>query len=174
MVKAHLNGFMMLMEKKVDVGRGQYGTLHIYDNGEYVKSVPVDMNGHEQILLDQLLSRLPWLVGIAAIALILITVLLNIKGRTVLLICYILFIFYMTLFVRETGSKRYEFELFWSYRQFFESPELGLEVLNNIWLFVPFGAMLHSLKNKQQMLLMAIALSIFIDGMQYFFWIRSL
>lgn len=153
----------------VDVGRGQYGTLHIYDNGEYVKSVPVDMNGHELIFLDQLLSKFPCLVGISAISLILITILLNLKGRTFIFICYILFILYMTLFVRETGSQRYEFELFWSYRQFFSSPELGLEVLNNIWLFMPLGALLHSLKKEQQMLLIAIVLSVFIEGMQYFF-----
>lgn len=155
--------------EQVDIGRGQYGTLRIYEDGKYVESVPIDINGHEQFFLDRLLSKSPWLVGITALILVMITILFNLKGRIVLFICYILFILYMTLFIREIGSKRYEFELFWSYRQFFESPELGLEVLNNIWLFVPFGAILHSLKKKQQMLLLAIGLSVFIEGMQYFF-----
>lgn len=155
--------------EQVDIGRGQYGTLRIYEDGKYVESVPIDINGHEQFFLDRLLSKSPWLVGITALILVMITILLNLKGRIALFICYILFILYMTLFIREIGSKRYEFELFWSYRQFFESPELGLEVLNNIWLFVPFGAILHSLKKKHQMLLLAIGLSVFIEGMQYFF-----
>ena len=161
--------FYNLDGEQVDIGRGQYGTLRIYEDGKYVESVPIDINGHEQFFLDRLLSKSPWLVGITALILVMITILLNLKGRIALFICYILFILYMTLFIREIGSKRYEFELFWSYRQFFESPELGLEVLNNIWLFVPFGAILHSLKKKQQMLLLAIGLSVFIEGMQYFF-----
>ena len=154
---------------QVDIGRGQYGILYIYENGQYVKSVPVDINGNEQFLLDQLLAKSPWLVAVSAILLILITILLNSKGRIILFICYTLFIFYMTLFIRESGSQQYELELFWSYRQFFTSPTLGLEVLNNIWLFVPFGSMLHSLKKKQQMILVAIGLSVFIERMQYFF-----
>lgn len=161
--------FYDLDGKQVNIGRGQYGTLRIYENGEYVKSVPVDINGHEQFLLDQLLSKSPWLVSVVAIGLIFITILLNLKGRIILFICYISFIFYMTLFIRENGSQQYEFEVFWSYRQIFKSPTLGLEVLNNIWLFIPFGALLRSLKKKQQVLLLAIGLSFFIEGLQYFF-----
>ena len=62
--------FYDLDGKQVNIGRGQYGTLRIYENGEYVKSVPVDINGHEQFLLDQLLSKSPWLVSVVAIGLI--------------------------------------------------------------------------------------------------------
>lgn len=164
-----LTWFYDLDGNQVDIGRRQYGILYIYENGQYVKSVPVDINGHEQFLLDQLLAKSPWLVAVSAILLILITILLNAKGRLILFICYILFIFYITLFIRESGSQRYELELLWSYRQFFTSPALGLEVLNNIWLFVPLGALLSSLNNKQRMLLVAIGLSIFIESIQYFF-----
>lgn len=161
--------FYDLDGKQVDIGRGQYGILRIYENDEYVESVPVNINGHKLFSLDQLLSKTPWLVGVAAIVLIFLTILLNLKGRIILFICYVLFIFYMTLFFRENGSQQYEFKLFWSYLQFFESPTLGLEVLNNIWLFIPFGALLCSLKKKKRVLLFAIALSVFIEGMQYIF-----
>lgn len=164
-----LSWFYDLDGNQVDIGRGQYGTLYIYENDQYVKSIPVDINGNEQFLLDQLLAKSPWLVAVSAILLILITILLNTKARFILIICYILFIFYMTLFIRESGTQRYELELFWSYRQFFTSPTLGLEVLNNIWLFVPLGALLSSLNNKQRMLLVAVGLSIFIESIQYFF-----
>lgn len=161
--------FYDLDGNQVDIGRGQYGILYIYENDQYIKSVPVDINGNEQFLLDQLLAKSPWLVAVSAILLILITILLNSKGRIILFICYTLFIFYMTLFIRENGSQRYQLELFWSYCQFFTSPTLGLEVLNNIWLFIPLGALLNSLNKKQRMLLVAIGLSVLIESMQYFF-----
>ena len=164
-----LSWFYDLDGNQVDIGRGQYGILYIYENDQYVKSVPVDINGNEQFLLDQLLAKSPWLVAVSAILLILITILLNSKGRLILFICYILFIFYMTLFIRENGSQRYELELFWSYRQFFTSPTFRLEVLNNIWLFIPFGSVLSSLNNKKRMLLIAIGLSVLIESVQYFF-----
>ena len=164
-----LTWFYDLDGNHVDIGRGQYGILYIYENGQYVKSVPVDINGNEQFLLDQLLAKSPWLVAVSAILLILITILLNTKARFILFICYTLFIFYMTLFIRESGSQRYELELFWSYQQFFTSPALGLEVINNIWLFIPLGTLLASLNKKQRILLMAIVLSVFIESVQYFF-----
>ncbi len=50
-----------------------------------------------------------------------------------------------TILFREAGTAhQYEFELFWSYRRwiFGGSVELGMEIINNILLFFPFGFIL--------------------------------
>lgn len=50
-----------------------------------------------------------------------------------------------TLLFREAGaSRRYELELFWSYKQwiFGKNAALGMEIINNILLFFPLGFIL--------------------------------
>ena len=54
-------------------------------------------------------------------------------------------IVYFTILFREAGaSHTYELELFWSYKRwiFGGSVELGMEIINNIILFFPFGFIL--------------------------------
>ncbi|WP_346662430.1 VanZ family protein [uncultured Merdimonas sp.] len=51
-------------------------------------------------------------------------------------------ILWFTLLFRETGAdRRYELELFWSYKSwiFGKSVVMGMEILNNILLFFPLG-----------------------------------
>ena len=61
------------------------------------------------------------------------------------LIVEIIAIAWFTIFFREQGdSHTYELELFWSYRKWIleGSVTFGLEILNNIVLFFPFGFIL--------------------------------
>ena len=62
------------------------------------------------------------------------------KLNKVMLPMYIMFIVYMTVMFREIGVGMLNLELFWSYRLFKVSSELKMEILNNIWLFIPLGA----------------------------------
>ena len=76
----------------------------------------------------------------------------------------------MTLLFRETGDPHGEFELFWSYRQFF-SPTYyyGTEILQNMWLFVPFGAILYSLTRKKWIVVVPLLFSFAIELTQLIF-----
>lgn len=61
------------------------------------------------------------------------------------LVVEIVAIAYFTIFFREQGeSHTYELELFWSYKKWIleRSVAFGLEILNNIVLFFPFGFIL--------------------------------
>ena len=135
---------------------GYYGIRRIYEECEIFR-------------LDQLLQQNPWMVVVAAIILLVITLFLNRRARIALLVLYVVFILYMTLFTRESGEPRSNLKLFWSYRQLFEFNSLSLETGNNIWLFVPFGAMLCSLKPNPKTLLVAVGFAVIIESGQYLF-----
>ncbi len=74
----------------------------------------------------------------------------------------------MTLMYRSAGDTKVKFELFWSYKQFFNSSSLRIEILNNIWLFVPLGAILYKLWPQGYILLIPILFSVLIETIQYF------
>ena len=57
-------------------------------------------------------------------------------------------------------------DLFWSYRLFFISPVMRLQILNNIWLFVPLGAMLYRLWPRGYVVLIPVLLSLGIETLQ--------
>ena len=81
---------------------------------------------------------------------------------------YASFIAYMTLLYREVGENRLNFTLFWSYRQYFTSPSLRVEVMNNIWLFVPAGFIIGRITKKPYTILICLIMSIAIEATQYF------
>lgn len=69
-----------------------------------------------------------------------------------------------------TGAERYSGDvgdLFWSYRLFFRSQSVRTEILNNIWLFVPLGAILYRLWPNLRILIIPVALSLCIELIQY-------
>ena len=86
----------------------------------------------------------------------------------VLTVLYLTFIVYMTLMYRAEGESRARFELFWSYRQFFDSAILRLEILNNIWLFIPMGAMLSQFMRGWKAVLCALLCSAAVEIVQYY------
>lgn len=83
------------------------------------------------------------------------------------LILYTLFIGYMTLLVRESGDQRSNMSIFWSYRQFITDANLRKEIINNILLFIPLGALLYALWPRHWMWCIAVVLSIVIESTQY-------
>ena len=68
-----------------------------------------------------------------------------------------------TLLFREAGaSRRYELELFWSYKQwiFWKNAALGMEIINNILLFFPLGFVLTDALRR-----CSVWRAVFISGM---------
>lgn len=122
---------------------GQAGVLKTED-----REIPVDRNGKEIFILSEFLKQNHWLCWAAAILLIVAGMLLPRKLRFALLICYGVFIAYMTILTREHTDYRMNLEMFWSYRQISVNTGRRLEVLNNVLLFVPLSALLYSLWPK--------------------------
>lgn len=74
---------------------------------------------------------------------------------------------------REPGESRGAFELFYSYRNFFDNSMIRQNILNNVWLFVPLGAALCGLGKQFRWpavtsFILAIGFSIIIEAVQWF------
>lgn len=145
-------------KKPVTIGRNQFGVEQV--NGQ---SVYLNEDGEQMMRLDNVLNTKPYLVLIFGILLTFVT--LAVKGKMVFLIIYTAFILYMTMAYRETGDSHGEFELLRSYKAFFSSAMTRQNILNNIWLFVPFGAILGRLERKG-LWIWAVALSAAIELVQ--------
>ena len=154
----------------------QYGIRHA--DG---KKIYLDINGQEMFSLDNYLHNNLLAVALIALIIVVVSTVLGRKGNAVLLILYLGFIVYMTLMYREEGDTRANLELFWSYKQFFNSPGLRLEILNNIFLFIPLGALLYRLAEPVSSsvpaaapfsvlipVFLSVLISVFIEALQYF------
>lgn len=117
--------------------------------------------------LDNYLNTHPWIVLVCGVILSIVTVFLRGRIRKVFLAGMILFILYMTMVYRETGESRGAFELFWSYKDFFFYRQNRQDIINNIWLFVPLGALLYSSSHPNRWI-WAVLLSVLIEAVQWF------
>lgn len=80
---------------------------------------------------------------------------------------YMFIIFYMTLLYRKSGITNANLTPLWSYRQFFVNSKLRWEILNNIFLFIPFGTILYKIYPYMRVLFAAIIISVLIEFMQF-------
>lgn len=116
--------------------------------------------------LNDFLHHHPLVVVLIGTVLIFVSVLTPRRVNYWLLILYSIFILYMTLWDR-SGESRAKLELFWSYKQFFTSKLLRQEIVNNIWLFIPLGAMLCKLWPKVWILIVPLVFSIAVEAVQF-------
>lgn len=144
-----------------ELNKGQYGVKHLAGG-----TIPLSAVGKPIIRLSILISYFPVIVLIVALAICLLQVFLPNNAKIVLSIIYLLFILAVTL-LRKQSDYGKSFVLFWSYRQFFINNLYRLEILNNIWLFVPLGAGLYKRTGAMHVLLYGACLSILIEGVQY-------
>ena len=146
----------------VTIGKNQFGIEKI--NGQ---SVYLDEDGNVMYRLDNILNTHPWIVLVGGITLTALAVILRGRARVSFLACAILFILYMTMFYRKAEESRGVFEMFASYSSFFISAMTRQNILNNIWLFVPLGAVLYCQGHPYRWL-WAVGLSVVIETAQYF------
>ncbi len=146
----------------VSLAKGQYGILR--ENGVVTY---LDEGGNEFFVLSSFLLANSVVVIFLGCVVVLISMLGGKKVNFALMAVYLVFIFYMTLMYRESGASKAKLELFWSYRQFLDSKPMRQEVLNNIWLFIPLGAIFCKLWPKVQILAVPILLSVCIEIVQY-------
>ena len=146
----------------VALRNGQYGLRHV--NGG---TVYLDKNGREYFDLKKLLYAHPFYVSAAAFLIVVIAMVLPRLANIPLLVLYACFIAYMTLISRPSTGSRANLELFWSYRQLFTNASLRQEIVFNILLFVPLGAILYRLLRRPYVVAIALAVTIGVETIQY-------
>ena len=141
---------------------GQYGIRN--DSG---RTVYLDQNGNELFNLKNLLYNHSWVIIPAALIVILLSGLAGRKWIFLFLTAYVCVICYLTLMFRD-GNHFNHAQFLWYYRKIFTDREARADVLKNIWLFIPLGGLLYRLFPKKTVLLIPAALSLLIEGIQYF------
>lgn len=161
----------------MELRRGQFGTRLVYEDSKIIERVPIDKDGNTIFLLDQYLPQHPWLVVLGAVAVVLACLILPKHWRWGLLVMYLLFILYMTLYVREVLEYApVSFEVFRSVKYALENGDgysSWAQIVHNVLLFVPFGFILCSLqsqcsRSRVAAVLMCVLLSVVIELTQHF------
>lgn len=141
---------------------GQYGirvedgqTIYMNENGEVVFNPKIFLYNHSRIAI------------LIAIIIVLLSAMFDKKTNGAILAIYIGVILYFTLAFRESNTGQKSMSIFWSYRQIINNHNIRADILRNIWLFIPFGAILYRLYPRRIILLIPIALSIIIEGIQF-------
>lgn len=151
------------MGKAVALSQGQYGILK-----EKQKEKFLDVNGKIQFNLRNYLYANPISVILVALTIAFGSMFLSKKANAALLFIYIFFIIYMTLMYRVGREPRIELLPFWSYKQFLADATLREEILFNIWLFIPLGAILGRLLSNAYAIALSIITSAFVEVVQFF------
>lgn len=144
------------------LSKGQYGIRRVGD-----VTLQLNRNGRVMLSIDNLLNGLPTMVVLVGCLLCITLCYLPRKPRVFLLAAYVVFIFYETLMFRETGDSRTALIPLSYLSRFFTTYSVRLEVVNNIWLFVPLGAGLYSLSPRRRVLWIPVALTVGIELTQY-------
>ena len=143
--------------------RGYYGIR--YSQGQ---TIYLDKNGKQMIRLDNVLNTRPILVAVAGILTLVLCFISRGRFAWVLMFVYVGFIILMTLLYREAGDQRLNMDPIAGTLRFFNSSGERQEMLNNIWLFLPFGILLGKLFPKWWVFFIPLGVSLMIESVQYF------
>lgn len=143
------------------LSEGQYGVKNYGDQTVYL-----DQNGNESFNIKNLLYNHPRIVIPLALSVVILSAFAGKKQNVILLIFCIMAIAYMTLLFRDSESAGYSGLLRYYRRILFDSGARA-DIIKNIWLFIPFGAVLYRLHPKTAILLVPIVLSALIEGIQF-------
>lgn len=145
------------------LSEGQYGFKNTDSWVAYL-----DENGNEQFNLKNLLYNHSYIIIVVAMVIVLLAAALSKNYNIVFAIGYILAIAYLTLMFRESEGATLKLEPFWSYRKILTDSGVRADILKNIWLFVPLGAILYRIYPNARILLIPVGLSLLIEAIQYF------
>ena len=146
----------------VALSKGQYG---IKRSGKV--NLLLDKNGHVMLCVDNILNGFPFMVVISGCVICLLILVLPKRMSILLTAAYVVFILYETLMFRELGNARTNFVLFSYADRFLTEQSVRVGVINNIWLFVPFGTGLYRWFKKKWVLLIPFVMSVAIETTQY-------
>ena len=149
--------------KPVALNKGQYGV-------KYVNGVTLYLNrdGRLQLCVDNLLNGYPFMVVVVGCILCVLLCFLPKRMKIGILGIYVLFILYETLMFREIGDTRTNLKLFSYAGKFLTDFTTREGVINNIWLFIPFGTGLYAMFRRKRVWVAALFFSVAIELIQYF------
>ncbi len=98
------------------------------------------------------------MIIVAALIIVLLTAVFNKDWNIAFAIGYIIVIAYLTLMFRENDGAILKLEPFWSYRKILTDGETRADILKNIWLFIPLGAILYCIYPNAKILLIPVLL----------------
>ena len=128
----------------------------------------LDKNGKEQFNLKNLLYNHSRLIIVFALIMILISSIISRKWNIILLLIYLGMIAYMTIMFRGKEEAGVNLQLFWSYRDLLTNGDIRADILKNIWLFIPLGAILYQIYPSRIILFAPVLVSILVEITQYF------
>ena len=143
---------------------GQYG--YVYLDG---KPICIDKDGHRVFILRHFLLNSIFIVLLIGGLLLLLILLSNRSLAWLLCLLYLAFITYMTMMNREVGGSIITWTIPPNYYLFFTDKE----ILANIWLFVPLGAILYKISHMWEIIALPIALTFLIETSQLFLGIGA-
>ena len=118
--------------------------------------------------LQKYLSQHPWLLCAIAVVLVLLSIVCSRHMNRLFFVLYLFVILYLTFFGRSVLKKHSaSLRIFNTYKYFLKSAYFRREILNNIFLFIPFGAITARLQPKWSTLLLSILLSALIELLQF-------
>lgn len=147
----------------VSLSKGQYGIKYVGNIVLYL-----NRNGQIKIGVDNLLNGFPFMVVVVGILVCIVLCLFPRSLEKAVLLVYMIFIFYETLMFRETDDIRANLVLFSYADTFMTNWRTRVDVINNIWLFVPFGAGLYAIYRKKRVWIAAFILSLTVELIHYF------
>lgn len=144
----------------ISLAEGQFGIKKEEGQIKYL-----DQNGNEQFNLKRFLYNASWIIVPCAIIIIILSVLGERWLNCFLCVFYLLIIIYLTLMFRENAESKIS-EMFAHYRRFFDDRQIRIDIIRNIWLFVPFGSILFCLYPHKTILFVPVFVSIMIECFQ--------
>lgn len=146
----------------VKLSDGQYGVRYSAKGDIYL-----NLDGSKQIRIIELISKRPECMIIVSVFLIYLFGILFRKGQQILLLSYCGVILFLTFGQRGVQVEGNVVLCFWdSYKQFLTSNSTRITVLENIWLFIPFGAGIYNIYSSKRMVVVGICFSILIEIFQ--------
>ncbi len=142
------------------LSEGQYGTKN--ENG---RTSYLNTDGSEQFNIKNFVYKESGFVIVIATALVGLSAAVGRKLNWLMLIVYVAIILYFTLMYREEGKRR--IGVLYSYSRFFVNADARAEIIRNIWLFVPLGAILYRICPRKTVLFVPVLLSAAIETIQY-------
>lgn len=147
----------------VKLSKGQYGIKRIGKMRFYL-----DKRGKIIISIENITNNFPWITIIISCIIVFIVACSNRKVNNILFILYFFFIIFETLAFRKTIQVQVgNYPIFWSYKLFYSDFSVRKEILDNIFLFVPFGVILYNRYNMIKSIAMLLMVSSCIEICQF-------
>ena len=137
-----------------------YGTETV--NGE---NYLLNADGSRMFRIDNFLYNNTLIVMAAGIILTVIAIFMRGKQRIILIAACLIIIVLLTILFRKAGATTTHVAFFGAFRKMFSNQSAARDVINNIWLFVPFGAALYKRGSKRW--LIPIIVSVIIEAAQF-------